>query len=84
MACLAGSKVNIQHYGKEETVNSIIRECSKLVSKKYKMKLDWVETVIHLGLCKRLKIDYIDKLYIHKPDSPLKTETHKMLQGLEI
>ena len=41
-----------------ETIYHIVSECSKLVLKKYKTKLDWVRKVIHCELCKRLNFDY--------------------------
>ena len=46
---------------RDETVNQIISECSKLAQKEYKIRYDWMGTVIYWELCKRLKVDHIDK-----------------------
>ena len=40
--------------------------------------------VIHLELFKRLKIDFITKWYMHKTESDLENETHKILLDCEI
>ena len=40
---------------RDETVNHIMSECSKLSQKKYKTKHEWVGKVVHWELCKRLK-----------------------------
>ena len=42
---------------KDETVNNIISECSKLVWKDYKTNHDWVGKVIHWELCNGPKFD---------------------------
>ena len=36
---------------KEETINHIIRDCSKLSQKEYKTRQDWMGKVIHRELC---------------------------------
>ena len=46
-------------YGdKDETINHIISECSKLAQKEYKMRHDWVGRVIHWEMCKKFEFDY--------------------------
>ena len=40
--------------------------------------------MIHRELCKRLKFNYIDKLYIHKPESVLGNAMHEIPCGFEI
>ena len=40
---------------RDETINHIISECSKLSQKEYKTRHDWVGKVIHWELCKMLK-----------------------------
>ena len=47
---------------RDETINLIISECSKLVQKEYKTKHDEWGKVIYRKWCKRLKFDHI----IHK------------------
>ena len=43
---------------KDEMVNHIINECSKLAQKEYKTRHDWVGKVIYWELCKSLKFDH--------------------------
>ena len=40
--------------------------------------------MIHWELYKRLKFDHTAKWYMHKPESILENETHKILWDLEI
>ena len=42
---------------KDETINLIISECSKLVPKKYTTRHDWVEKVIFWELFKRMNFN---------------------------
>ena len=46
---------------KNETINHIISEYSRLAQKECKTKHDWVEKVIHWELCKKLKFDHTTK-----------------------
>ena len=39
---------------RDETVNHIVSECSKLAQREYKIRHDWVGKVIHWELCKKL------------------------------
>ena len=59
---------------RDETVNLIISECSKLAQKEYKTRHDWVGKVIHWELCKKFK----SGLYEHNRTSILENETHKL------
>ena len=52
---------------RDETINHIISECSKLAQKEYKTRHEMVKTVIHWELCKKLKFDHASKWYIHYP-----------------
>ena len=38
---------------RDETINHIISECSKLAQKEYKVRYDWVGKVIHWEMCKK-------------------------------
>ena len=58
--------------------------CSQLAQKEYKTWHDWVGKVIHWELCKRLKLDNSTKWHMHKPESVLENETHKILWNFEI
>ena len=64
---------------RDETINHIISECSKLVLKEYKTRHDWVDLVIHWELCKKLKFAPMNKWYMHNPESDLENEMHKLL-----
>ena len=45
----------------DESINHIIRKCSKLAQKEYKNKHDWVGKVIQLEMCKKFKFDHTNK-----------------------
>ena len=59
---------------RDEMVNHIVSECSKLAQKEYKTMHDWVGKVIPWELYKRLKFDHSTKWYMHK----LENERHKI------
>ena len=40
---------------RDETINHIISECSKLAQREYKARHDWVGKVIHWEMCKKFK-----------------------------
>ena len=46
---------------RDETINHIINECSKLAQKEYKTRLDWVGKGINWEMCKKLKFDLTNK-----------------------
>ena len=54
------------------------------MGKKHKTRHDWVGVVIYWELCKKLKYDHSTKWYMHKPESVLENETHKILLDFEI
>ena len=54
-------------------------ERSKLAQREYKTRNDGEGKTIHWELCKRLKFDHTNKWYLHKPESVLENETHKIL-----
>ena len=49
------------HSDRDEMVNHIINECSKLAQKEYKTRHDWVGKGIKQELCKILKFDSTTK-----------------------
>ena len=69
---------------RDETVNHVLCECSKLAQREYKTRHDWVGKVIHWELCKKINFDHTKKWYMHKPESVLENETHKILWDFEI
>ena len=48
---------------RDETINHIICECSKLALKGYQTKHDWVWKVIHWEMCKKFKSPYEQMVY---------------------
>ena len=68
----------------DEIVYLILREYSKLSQKEYKRRHDWLGKVIHWELYKRLIFDYANKWYMHKSESMLENETHKIFHYFAI
>ena len=52
---------------RDETINHIISECSKLAQKEYKTRHDWVGKVIQWEMWKKSKFDHTNTWYIHNP-----------------
>ena len=46
---------------RDETINHMVSEYSKLAQKEYKSRHDWVGKVIHLELCKKFKFAQTNK-----------------------
>ena len=69
---------------RDETINCITSEWSKLVQKEYKTRYDWVGKMIHWELCQKFNFDNTNKYCMHNPDSILENETHKLLWYFEI
>ena len=58
---------------RDETINHIISECSKLAQKEYKTRHNWVGKVIYWEMCKKFKFDHTKKWYMHNP-APVQTD----------
>ena len=69
---------------RDETINHIISECSKLAQKEYKTRHDWVGKVIHWEMCKKFKSNPTNKCYMHCPAPVLENDTHKLLGDFDI
>ena len=69
---------------RDETINHIISECSKLAQKRYKARHDWVGKVIHWEMCKKFKFDHANKWFMHNPVPVLENDTHKLLWDFDI
>ena len=69
---------------RDETINHIISECSKLAQKEYKTRHDCVGKVIHWEMQKKFKFDHTNKWYMHNPASVLENDTHKLLWDFDI
>ena len=68
---------------RDETINHIISECSKLAQKEYKARHEWVGKVIHWEKFK-FKFDQANKWYMHNPAPVLENETPKLLWDVNI
>ena len=72
-------------YGnRDETINHIISECSKLAQKEYKTRHDWVGKVIHWEMCKKIKFDHTNEWYMYSPAPVLENDTHKLLWDFDV
>ena len=69
---------------KDETVNHVICECSKLAQNDYKKRHDNVARVIHWELSHMNGIPNADKWYEHSPESVIETEEVKLLWDFNI
>ena len=69
---------------RDETINHIISECSKLAQKDYKTRHDWVGKLIHWEMCKKFKFYHTNKWYMHNPAPVLENDTHKLLWDFDI
>ena len=69
---------------RDETINHIISECSKLAQKEYKTRHDWVGKVIHWEMCKKYKFDYTNKWHTRKPAPVQENNTHKLPWDFDI
>ena len=69
---------------RDETINHIISECSKLAQKENKTWHDCVGKVIHWKLCKKLKFDHTNDWYMHNSTSLLENDTYKLPWDFDI
>ena len=63
---------------RDETINHLISEYSKLAQREYKTKYRWMNKVIHWELIKKFMFDYANKHYMHNPKSIMENEMHKI------
>ena len=64
---------------KDETVNHLISECSKMAQREYKRRHDWVGRRVHWDVCKKYGIVLNDKWYQHEPGSVIENDKCKIL-----
>ena len=69
---------------RDETINNIISQCSKLATKEDKTIHDWVGKVIHWEMCKKFTFDHANKWYMQNPAPVLENDTHKLLWNFDI
>ena len=76
--------VNNNNNNRDETINYIISECSKLAQKEYKASHDWVSKVAHWEICRKFQFDHTNKWYLHNPAPVLENDTQKLLWDFNI
>ena len=69
---------------RDETINHIISESSKLTQSEYKAQHLWVGKMIHRELCKKFNFAHTNKKYKHNSESALENEVHKILWDFDI
>ena len=69
---------------RDETINHIISESSKLAQKEYKARRGGVDKVIHSGMCRKFKFDHTNKWYMHHPAPVVENYSHKLLWDFNI
>ena len=62
---------------RDDTINHIISECSKLTQKEYKTRHDW-------KMWKKLKFDHTNEWYMHNTAPVLENYTHQLLGDFDI
>ena len=69
---------------RDETINHIMSECSKLAQKEYKARHDWVGKVIQWEMCRKFQFDHTNKWYMHNPGPVIENDSHKLLWDINI
>ena len=64
---------------KDETVNHLISECSKMAQREYKRRHDWVGRRVHWDVCRKYGIEVKDKWYQQEPGSVIENKKCKIL-----
>ena len=69
---------------RDETINHIMSECSKLAQTEYKTTRYRVSKMIHWEICKKFKFDHTNKWYMHNPAPVLENDTHKLQWDFDV
>ena len=69
---------------RDEMINHIISECSKLAQKEYKTRHDWMGKVIHWEMFKKFWFDHTNKCYMPNTAPVLENDTHKLQWDFDI
>ena len=69
---------------RDETINHILSECSKLAQKEYEARHHWASKVIHWEMCKKFKFNHANIWYIHNLASFKENNTHKLLLDFDM
>ena len=63
---------------RDETINAIITEWSKLALKEYKARHECIGKVIHWEKCRKFQFDHTTKWYMHNPAPVRENYSHKL------
>ena len=63
----------------DESIDHIVRSCSKLTQKESKRKHDNLGKIVHWKLARKCNFEAGDKWYEHEPKSVLENEDYKIL-----
>ena len=69
---------------RDEMINLIIYECSKLAQKGYKISHNWVGKIMHWELFKKFKFSRKNKWFTHNTTSVLEKRIQKLLRDFDI
>ena len=69
---------------RDETINHILSECSKLAQKKYNTRHNWVGKVIHREMCKKFKFDHTKKWSMHNPARVQENNSLKLIWDFDV
>ena len=69
---------------RDETINHIISESSKLAQKEYKARHNWVGKVVLWEMGRKFQFDHTNKWYMHNPAPVLENDSHKLLWNFNI
>ena len=64
---------------RDETVNHLVSECSKMAQREYKRRHDWVARRVHWEVCRMYGIEVKDKWYEHDTAPVTENERCKIL-----
>ena len=69
---------------RDETINHIISQISKLAQKDFMTKHEWVGKVIHWEIFRKFQFAHTNKWYMHNPAPVLEKYSHKLLWDFNI
>ena len=68
---------------RDETINHIISECSKL-EQDYEARHDWVSKVVHWEMCRKFQFDHANKWSTQNPAPVRENDSHKLLWDINV
>ena len=68
----------------DESIDHIVRGCSKIAQKEYKRRYDKLLKIVHQKLARKCDFEAGDKWYEHEPENVLENEDYKILWDFSI